>query len=80
MNNKRKSRRTTAYVSLLGTTQIHLRNPYVVAWWSAAFPGFGHLLLSKYLRGFSLFIWEVVVNTQSNINFSVIYSFEGKYN
>ncbi|KOO42888.1 hypothetical protein [Priestia koreensis] len=78
MNNQRKTRRTTAYVSLLGTTQIHLRNPYVVAWWSAAFPGFGHLLLSKYLRGFSLFIWEVVVNTQSNINFSMIYSFEGK--
>jgi hypothetical protein len=26
-------------------------NPYVVAWWAAAFPGLGHLLLSRYVRG-----------------------------
>ncbi|GIO24852.1 hypothetical protein [Oceanobacillus sp. J11TS1] len=73
------ARRYTAYVSTVGTTQIHLRNPYIIAWWSAAFPGFGHLLLSKYLRGFVLFIWEVIVNLQANINLAIIYSFQGNF-
>ncbi|KAA0561808.1 hypothetical protein F0342_18595 [Bacillus sp. CH30_1T] len=72
------ARRYTAHVSILGTTQIHLRNPYIIAWWSAAFPGFGHLLLSKYLRGFVLFIWEVIVNLQANVNLAMIYSFQGE--
>jgi TM2 domain-containing membrane protein YozV len=76
--NDNTARRYTAHVSTLGTTQIHLRNPYIVAWWSAAFPGFGHLLLSKYLRGFVLFIWEVVVNIKANVNLAMIYSFQGE--
>ncbi|WJH33625.1 hypothetical protein N6H14_26970 [Paenibacillus sp. CC-CFT747] len=76
--NDNTARRLMAHVSILGTTQIHLRNPYIIAWWSAAFPGFGHLLLSKYLRGFVLFIWEVVINLNSNVNLAMIYSFQGK--
>lgn len=71
-------RRYKAHVSVLGTTQLHLRNPYIVAWWSATFPGFGHLLLSKYLRGYTLFIWEVIVNVQANINTAMVDSFRGK--
>jgi TM2 domain-containing membrane protein YozV len=77
-SNDNTARRYRAHVSILGTTQIHLRNPYIVAWWSAAFPGFGHLLLSKYLRGFVLFIWEVVVNVKSKLNLAMIYSFQGE--
>jgi hypothetical protein len=73
-----KYRRYKAHVSVLGTTQFHLRNPYIIAWWSAAFPGFGHLLLSKYLRGLVLFVWEVVVNYQSKINIAMVYSFCGQ--
>ncbi|WP_078544885.1 hypothetical protein [Litchfieldia alkalitelluris] len=76
--NDNTARRYKAHVSALGTTQIHLRNPYIVAWWSAAFPGFGHLLLSKYIRGYLLFIWEVVVNYFANINLAMVYSFQGK--
>ncbi|MED4588229.1 hypothetical protein [Priestia flexa] len=76
--NDNTARRYRAHVSILGTTQIHLRNPYIIAWWSAAFPGFGHLLLSKYLRGFVLFIWEVIVNLQANVNLAMIYSFQGE--
>ncbi|ASK60756.1 hypothetical protein CFK37_00300 [Virgibacillus phasianinus] len=76
--NNNTARRYTAHVSIFGTTQIHLRSPYIVAWWSAAFPGCGHLLLSKYLRGFVLFIWEVVVNLQANINLGIVYSFQGE--
>lgn len=75
--NDNTARRYKAHVSVLGTTQLHLRNPYIIAWWSAAFPGFGHMLLSKYLRGYALFIWEVIVNVNANINYSMIYSFQG---
>ncbi|WP_251554856.1 hypothetical protein [Neobacillus muris] len=75
--NDNTARRYVAHVSILGTTQLHLRNPYIIAWWSAAFPGFGHLLLSKYLRGYALFIWEVAVNIQAHINSAMIYSFQG---
>ena len=76
-SNDNTARRYKAYVSVLGTTQIHLRNPYVIAWWSTAFPGFGHLLLSKYLRGFLLLAWEVVINLNAHVNQSMIYSFQG---
>jgi hypothetical protein len=75
--NKNTARRYVAHVSILGTTQLHLRNPYIIAWWSAAFPGFGHMLLSKYLRGYVLFIWEVLVNIKAHVNLAMIYSFEG---
>ena len=76
--NDNTARRYKAHVSSLGTTQFHLRNPNIIAWWSAAFPGFGHMLLSKYLRGFALFVWEVIVNVQANVNLAMIYSFQGK--
>jgi hypothetical protein len=73
------ARRSVAYISILGTTQLHLRNPFVIACWSVAFPGMGHLLLSKYLRGFVLFIWEVYVNYKANINLLILYSFIGDF-
>ncbi|WP_110112209.1 hypothetical protein [Bacillus sp. CGMCC 1.16541] len=73
-----KYRRFKAHISIFGTTQVHVRNPYIVAWWSAAFPGFGHLLLSKYLRGFVLFIWEVYINIHANLNLAMVYSFCGE--
>lgn len=38
-------RRYLAYISTLGTTQLHLRNPFVIASWSLAFPGLGHSTL-----------------------------------
>ncbi|HJV46666.1 MAG TPA: hypothetical protein VJ824_13205 [Bacillota bacterium] len=77
--NDNTSRRYIAHVSQLGTTQVHLRNPYIIAWWSIAFPGFGHLLLSKYLRGILLFIWEMVINLNSHLNLAIVYSFIGEF-
>lgn len=74
----RTVRRQRAYVSLIGTTQIHLRHPLIIAWWSAAFPGFGHLLLSKYLRGFILFIWEIIINLNAKLNVAMVYTFTGR--
>lgn len=77
--NAKPARRRTAYVSSMGTTQIHLRNPYVIAWWSAASPGFGHLLLSKYVGGFVLVAWEIFINVNAKINLAMVYSFGGKF-
>lgn len=73
------ARRYLAYISTIGTTQLHLRSPLMMALWSAMFPGFGHLLLSKYLRGSLLFILEVVVNTGAHINRAILYSFTGQF-
>lgn len=77
-NQPASSRRKLAYISILGTTQLHLRNPLIIAWWSAAFPGLGHLLLSKYIRGFLLFIWEMVINFNGHINEAIYFSFIGQ--
>lgn len=71
-------RRKRALVSILGTTQMHLRSPWVIALWSAIFPGVGHLLLSKYICGFILFIWEVYVNVHARLNLAIFYSFIGR--
>lgn len=78
-NNNNTARRYIAHVSQAGTTQLHLRNPLTIAWWSLAFPGFGHLLLSKYLRGMALFLWEMTINLNANINEAIIYSFQGEF-
>jgi TM2 domain-containing membrane protein YozV len=77
MNNK--PRRQMAYVNLTGITEMHLRIPLIIAWWSAAFPGFGHLLLSKYLRGLLLIGWEMFINTKAHINVAMIHTFTGQF-
>lgn len=77
--NQYSARRSVAYLSLLGTTQLHLRNPFVIAAWSVAFPGMGHLLLSKYSRGFLLFLWELFINYKAHINLLILYSFIGDF-
>jgi len=75
--NNNKHRRYRAHVSIFGTTQLHLKSPYMVAFWSVAFPGFGHLLISKYIRGMLLFIWEIYINQTTNLNLAMVYSFMG---
>lgn len=72
-------RRKKAYVSIWGATQMHLRNPYVIALWSAIFPGFGHMMLSKYINGIILFLWEVGLNYAAHLNEAILYSFLGKF-
>ncbi|CAG7649136.1 hypothetical protein PAECIP111802_04414 [Paenibacillus allorhizosphaerae] len=73
------NRRYKAHVSLLGTTQLHKRNPYTISAWSMAFPGFGHLLLNKYLRGYALILWEVFINQKIHLNSALVYSFNGQF-
>ncbi|MDG5786138.1 hypothetical protein QA612_01450 [Evansella sp. AB-P1] len=55
------------------------RNPTVVMWWSAAIPGYGHVMLGKYIKGFLLIVWEFVVNVNSKLNTAILYSFTGQF-
>ncbi len=79
LKNYHPARRYRAYVSTVGTTQLHLRNPWVVAFWSAMFVGLGHILLSKYLRGFLLFGFEIAIDVVGHINLALFYSFTGQF-
>ncbi|NIK70554.1 hypothetical protein [Paenibacillus sp. BK720] len=73
------SRRPVAKLSPFGITSIHSRNPYMVWWWSAAFPGFGHFLLNQYLRGTFLSLSEVIFNTLGHVNQAIVYTLCGNF-
>ncbi|MBM7866900.1 hypothetical protein GTO89_04635 [Heliobacterium gestii] len=76
---KNKVRRPYATISVYGVSFLRHQNPYMVAWWSASFPGFGHYLLNQYIRGTLLTLAEVGINSVTNINLAIIYSFCGKF-
>lgn len=73
------SRRPVAKLSLFGITSLNMRNPYMVLWWSATFPGFGHFLLNQYLRGTFLTLSEVIFNTLGNVNEAIVYTVCGNF-
>ena len=75
----RNQRRPKGYVSSIATNFIHKRNPWITAWWSCAFPGFGHIILGSYVKGFLLITWELVINVGAKINLAIIYSFTGRF-
>jgi hypothetical protein len=58
---------------------LKLTNPWVVLWWSAAFPGFGYLILGDFVLGFVLMIFEMIVNTLGGINSSIYFSMIGDF-
>lgn len=66
-------------VSSTVINHLHLRNPWVTAFWSVTFPGVGHIIMCCYVKGFLLIIWEIFVNVQSNLNLAILYSFTGDY-
>ncbi len=72
-------RRPKGVMNSLATNLFHLRNPYTMAWWSASYPGFGHISMGNYVSGFLLFFWEMVVNTQGHVNLAILYSFTGRF-
>lgn len=79
ISTSRKRRRPIGIMNSITTNFLHLRNPYVIAWWSASFPGFAHLSLGSYIAGFLLFTWEMVVNVEASINLAILYSFTGRF-
>lgn len=72
-------RRPIAQISMFGITHLKQQNPYMVAWWSAIFPGFGHYLLNQYIRATLLTLSEVATNTLAHINEAMVYSFSGQF-
>jgi len=75
----RQRRRSLATISVFGISNLHRQNPFMVAWWSAAFPGFGQYLLNQYLRATILTLSEVIINTLARVNEAIVYSFSGKF-
>lgn len=78
-SSNKEPRHPKAKVSSISINLIHLRNPWVIAFWSAIFPGFGHISLGCYIHGFLLIIWEILINIKANINYAILYSFTGRY-
>jgi hypothetical protein len=78
-SNSQIPRHPKAKLSWLTTNSIHLRNPFMAAWLSITFPGFGHISLGNYVTGTILFAWEMLVNTKAKINLAILYSFTGRY-
>ncbi len=72
-------RHSKGMMSPLATNFVHLRNPYIIAWWSMTYPGFGHISLGSYVTGFLLFLWEMLSNTQGKVNLAILYTFTGRY-
>ena len=75
----RQQRRPIGYIDPFAINILHMRNPWAVAWWSAAFPGFGFIMLGSYLKGFLFVIWELVINQKSHLNLAIYYSFTGRF-
>jgi len=74
-----KPRWPRAFPSPIQINALHLRNPVIIALWSAAFPGFGHLSLGSYIRGFLLVGWEIFINIKANLNLVILYTFTGRF-
>jgi TM2 domain-containing membrane protein YozV len=73
------ARRKRAVLDYLGSTNLCYHRPVVVAWWSAAFPGFGHMLLDMHIKGNVLFLFEIIINVHSKLNLAMVYSFMGDF-
>ncbi|MFT8312128.1 MAG: hypothetical protein ABF629_13280 [Sporolactobacillus sp.] len=72
-------RRKRAILDCFGSASLSHHRPAVVAWWSAAFPGFGHMLLDMHIKGNVLFLFEIIINFNSKLNLAMVYSFVGDY-
>lgn len=72
-------RRYRAYISEFSMSQLHLRNPWIVAFWSFAFPGCGSLIQDRKIKGIILIVWELLVNTNAKINLSILYTLIGQF-
>ncbi|GGD93672.1 hypothetical protein [Paenibacillus nasutitermitis] len=76
---KPSERYVSAYISAYTINYMHFRNPWVVAWWSAAFPGLGHMMMNRYMIAFILIMWEFAVNYKAGINSAIYYSMTGQF-
>ncbi len=75
---KKRVRWPLVAMSAIRTNHLHPRHPLVAVWWSAAFPGFGHMLMGNHWIGLILFIWEIILNVTGKVNLGILYSFTGR--
>lgn len=67
------------FAATAGFDKLARYDPRIVAWLSAMFPGFGHLLLNHNVRGLFFTLSEVFVNSFAHINEAMVYTFCGKF-
>ncbi|MCD8500572.1 MAG: hypothetical protein LRY71_01420 [Bacillaceae bacterium] len=79
ISNLEKKRYTKGTVGATNTNVASLVNPTAIMWWSAAIPGYGHVMLCKYVTGFLLIAWEFLVNVNSKLNTAILYTFLGRF-
>lgn len=72
-------RRPQVKITSFGSNYLRVINPYMPLWWGMAMPGAGHIMLGKRLKGFFLFLFEFVVNTESKLNLAIVYSCTGHF-
>ncbi|MFD2329912.1 hypothetical protein ACFSR7_11740 [Cohnella sp. GCM10020058] len=78
-NTSSQTRYPLLRISLLGITYASFPRPLMVAWWSAAFPGFGHFIINQYARGVLLTLTEMLINKLSGLNDAIVYTFCGRF-
>lgn len=54
-------------------------NPWIPLWWSAAFPGYGHCMINYPLIGYSLIIFEFIINNLAKVNKAIFLSMLGDF-
>ncbi len=79
MNQNPSFRRKRAHLSQFTTSLLYPRNPWVVAFFSFSYPGFGHLLLHRYIAGYILILWEMFINHFAKVNTGILYSLTGEF-
>jgi len=75
----RQQRRPKGVITSIGINHLCRRNPWIAAWWSAAFPGFGQFLLGNVFQGYLHFIWEIIIISLTRLNLAIYYSFTGRF-
>lgn len=66
-----------AYINPFSINSIGIFKPGIIAWWSAASPGFGHMILGHYPIAIILIIHEMVLNTLTGLNSAIVHSMTG---
>ena len=75
----RNQRRPKGIVNPLSINFIHIRTPWVMAWWSASYLGYAYVSLGSYVKGFILIFLEAFINVNSNLNAGIVYSLTGRF-
>jgi len=79
MQKMKQIRRSRALLSSFTVTQLHFKNPWIPAFFSFSFPGFGYVLQHRYLTAFAFLGWEIFINQHAHINQGILYTLLGQF-